>query len=173
MTICKFNDLTPQIHGETYIHPTAQIIGAVKIEKQANIWPGVVLRGDVSAIQVGELTNIQDNAVLHGDDDAPVVLGKRVTVGHGAIVHGCTVEDGCLIGMGAIILTGAVIGAGSIIGAGALVGEGKIIPPNSVVVGIPGKVIKEVTSEKRQENWEHAEHYWHWANRMAASEILK
>lgn len=173
MTICKFNDLIPQIHTESFIHPTAQIIGAVNLEKQVNIWPGVVLRGDVSPIYVGELTNIQDNAVLHGDDDAPVTLGKRVTVGHGAIVHGCTVEDGCLIGMGAIILTGAVIGAGSIIGAGALVGEGKVIPPNSVVVGIPGKVIKEVTPEKRQENWEHAERYWHWARQMSVSEILK
>ncbi|MCI8336104.1 MAG: gamma carbonic anhydrase family protein [Peptococcaceae bacterium] len=173
MSICKFQDLTPEIHEETYIHPTAQVIGGVTLEKQVNIWPGVVLRGDVSPIQIGELTNIQDNAVLHGDDNAPVILGKRVTVGHGAIVHGCTVEDGCLIGMGAIILTGAVIGAGSIIGAGALVGEGKVIPPNSVVVGIPGKVIKEVTPEKQQENWQHAEDYWQWAKEMAASEILK
>ncbi len=173
MTICKFKDSVPQIHEESYIHPTAQIIGDVQIEKQANIWPGVVLRGDVSAIKVGELTNIQDNSVLHGDYDAPVILGKRVTVGHGAIVHGCTVGDGCLIGMGAIILTGAVIGEGCIIGAGALVGEGKVIPPNSVVVGIPGKVIKEVTPEKRQENWEHAEHYWHWAKEMSVSKIIK
>ncbi len=173
MTICKFQNLTPQIHAESYVHSTAQIIGDVKIAKQANIWPGVVLRGDVSPIQVGELTNIQDNAVLHGDDNAPVILGKRVTVGHGAIVHGCTVGDGSLIGMGAIILTGAVIGEGSIIGAGALVGEGKEIPPHSVVVGIPGKVIKEVSPEKRQENWEHAEHYWQWAKEMADSEIIK
>lgn len=172
MTICKFGDLTPEIHEESFIHSSAQIIGNVKIEKQVNIWPGVVLRGDVSPIQIGELTNIQDNSVLHGDYDMPVILGKRVTVGHGAIVHGCTVNDGCLIGMGAIILSGAVIGEGCIIGAGALVGEGKVIPPHSLVVGIPGKVIKEVTTEKREEIWQHSEHYWHWAQEMKNSEIV-
>ena len=106
MTVCKFGDFIPKIAEESYLHPSAQIIGDVTIEKQVNIWPGVVIRGDVSSIKIGELTNIQDNAVLHGDYDMPVVLGKRVTVGHGAIVHGCTVKDGCLIGMGATILSG-------------------------------------------------------------------
>lgn len=172
MSICKFGDFVPAIAEESYIHPSAEIIGEVTIEKQVNIWPGVVIRGDVSPIQIGELTNIQDNSVLHGDDNAPVVLGKRVTVGHGAIVHGCTVGDGCLIGMGAIILSRAVIGEGCIIGAGALIGEDKVIPPYSLVVGIPGKVMKEVTPEKRAEIWQHSEHYWHWAQEMAKSEIV-
>ena len=127
-----------------YLAPNATVVGDVQMGENVNVWYGAVIRGDHGTITIGDGTNIQDNAVLHDG----LTLGKNCTVGHGAIVHGCTVEDNCLIGMGATILDGAVIGEGSIIGAGALVGEGKVIPPRSLVVGVPGKVIREVSNEQ-------------------------
>ena len=128
----------------SFIAPNATVVGDVTVEKDASIWYGAVLRGDQGAITIGEGSNIQDNCVVHEH----TTVGKDCTVGHGAILHGCTIGDNCLIGMGATILDGAVIGEGSIIGAGALVGEGKVIPPRSLVVGVPGKVIREVSAEQ-------------------------
>ena len=145
--ICKpCNGKTPEIHPEARIAENAAIIGEVTLGAGASVWYGAVLRGDAGFIRIGENSNVQDCCCLHGAKNTAV--GKNVTIGHGAIVHGCTVEDNCLIGMGATILDGAVIGEGSIIGAGALVGEGKVIPPRSLVVGVPGKVIREVSDEQ-------------------------
>ncbi len=134
----------PAIHPEARFASTAVILGEVSLEKQANIWYGAVLRGDMGSITIGENSNVQDNAVVHCGLNAPVTLGKNVTVGHAAILHGCTVEDNCLIGMGAILLDHCVIGAGSIIAAGSLVTQGTVIPPNSMVMGSPAKVKREV-----------------------------
>ena len=124
------------------------LVGDVTIGENVSLWYGCVLRGDVSPIVVGDGSNIQDGCVLHGAADLPTVVGKRVVVGHRAVVHGCTVGDGCLIGMGAILLNGCRIGEGSIIGAGALVTEGKVIPPHSLVMGVPGRVVRSVTPEE-------------------------
>ena len=132
-----------------FIHADAIVVGNVTLADGVSVWPTAVLRGDSDRITVGADTNIQDGAVLHADDDVPCTLGARVTVGHRAIVHGATVEDDCLIGMGAIVLNHAVIGRGSLVAAGAVVREGMIVPPNSVVVGIPAKVVKEVDDATR------------------------
>jgi carbonic anhydrase/acetyltransferase-like protein (isoleucine patch superfamily) len=113
----------------------------------------------MAPITIGEKSNIQDGCLLHVATDFPLLVGNHVTVGHGAILHGCTVKDGVLIGMGAIVLDGAVIGEGSIIGAGALVGEGKVIPPRSLVVGLPGKVIRQLDEAKAADLITHAENY--------------
>lgn len=136
----------PTIHEKARVAENAAIIGNVVIEAGVSIWYGAVLRGDVCAIRIGENSNVQDCCCLHGAADT--VIGKNVTIGHGAIVHGCTVEDNCLIGMGATVLNGAVIGEGSIIGAGALVSENKVIPPRSLVLGVPGRVVHPVTQEQ-------------------------
>ena len=146
MILKPCNGKKPEIHKEARIAENAAIIGDVTLGAGVSVWYGAVIRADACAIRVGENSNVQDCCCLHGAKDTTV--GKNVTIGHGAIVHGCTVEDNCLIGMGSTILDGAVIGEGSIIGAGALVGEGKIIPPRSLVVGVPGKVIREVTDEQ-------------------------
>lgn len=146
MIIKPCNGKAPEIHKDAHIAENASIIGDVTLGAGVSVWYGAVIRGDACTIRVGENSNVQDCCCLHGAKDTTV--GKNVTIGHGAIVHGCTVEDNCLIGMGATILDGAVIGEGSIIGAGALVSEGKVIPPRSLVVGVPGKVLREVTDEQ-------------------------
>ena len=135
--------MKPKIDPSCYVHPSAVIIGNVTIEKNCSIWPNAVIRGDENSILIKEGTNIQDCSVIHADKDHPVIIGKDVTVGHGAIVHGAIVEDKCLIGMHATVLSGSKIGRGSIVGAGALVTENKEIPESSLVVGIPGKIIKK------------------------------
>jgi carbonic anhydrase/acetyltransferase-like protein (isoleucine patch superfamily) len=132
-----------------YIHPKAIVIGDVVLGDHSSIWPTAVLRADNDRISIGEESNVQDGAVLHVDPGFPCMIGKRVTIGHRAVVHGATVEDECLIGMGAIVLNGAVIGAGSLVGAGAVVKEGMQVPPGSVVLGVPGKVVKQVDAETR------------------------
>lgn len=139
----------------TYIAPNATVIGDVILEENANIWYGAVLRGDSGTIMVGEGSNVQDNAVLHDQ----VTLGKHCTVGHGAIVHGCTIGDECLIGMGAIVLNGAVLADGCIVGAGAVVTGKMNAPENSLLLGSPAKVVKTVTQEQRQHSLENALHY--------------
>src|SRR3990170_2922897 len=124
-----------------YVARTATVVGDVAIGPGSSVWHGVVIRGDFDAIVIGETSNIQDNAIVHNDVGNPCIIGNRVTVGHGAIVHGCVVEDECLVGMGSIITSHAKLGAGSILGAGAVVPEGVEIPPNSIAVGIPARVI--------------------------------
>ena len=128
----------------------ATVIGNVAIGSEVGIWFGAVIRADKDRIVIGDRSNIQDNCVVHTTTGHPVLIGSNVSVGHGAILHGCTVGDQVLVGMGAILLNGAVIGEGSVIGAGALVTEGMNVPPGSVVVGIPGKVIKPATDAQKQ-----------------------
>ena len=140
---------------DNYIAPNATVVGDVTLGNDANIWYGAVLRGDSGPITVGEGTNIQDNSVIHDK----TVIGKFCTIGHGAIVHGCTVGDGCLIGMGAIVLNGAVLGEGCLVGAGAVV-TGKIrAEAGSVLLGSPAKVVKQLTPEQILQNRHNAEHY--------------
>ena len=130
-----------------FIHAQAVVLGDVTLGERTSVWPTAVLRGDSDRIIVGDESNIQDGAVIHADDGAPCTIGRRVTVGHRAIVHGATVEDECLIGMGAIVLNRAVIGRGSLIGAGALITEGTVIPPRSVALGSPARVIRQVDDD--------------------------
>ena len=140
---------------KVYIAPNATVVGDVVLGENVNIWYGAVLRGDNGAITVGEGTNIQDNAVLHD----PTVVGKHCTIGHGAIIHGCTIGDGCLIGMGAIILNGAVLEEGCLVGAGAVVTGKTHAAPGSMLLGSPAKVIKQLSPEQVRENLHNAAHY--------------
>ena len=146
--ILRFEGNDPAIATDAYVAPGAQIMGRVRLEAGASVWFNAVLRGDDEPITVGENSNVQDNATLHIDPGHPVVVGKSVVIGHNAIVHGATIEDEVLIGMHATVLTGARIGRGSIVGAGALVPEGVTIPPNSLVVGIPAKVVRSTTPDQ-------------------------
>jgi carbonic anhydrase/acetyltransferase-like protein (isoleucine patch superfamily) len=148
--------MKPEIHISTYISKSAVIIGNVKIGKNCGIFPNAVIRGDQNSIEIGDGSNIQDCCVIHCDSYYKVKIGKNVTIGHCAMVHGAIIEDDCLIGINSTVLNGAKIGKGSIVGANALVTEGMIIPENSLVLGIPGKIIKQDENfrEKAQLNAE-------------------
>ncbi|MFD0046473.1 gamma carbonic anhydrase family protein [Pseudarthrobacter scleromae] len=143
-----FAGTTPAVHESVFVAPTASIIGNATLARDSSAFYGVSVRADTAAISVGEGSNLQDNVVLHADPGFPCTVGERVSVGHAAVVHGCTVEDDCLIGMGATVLNGAVIGAGSLVAAGAVVLEGTVVPPRSLVAGVPGKVRRELTEEE-------------------------
>jgi carbonic anhydrase/acetyltransferase-like protein (isoleucine patch superfamily) len=145
----RFLRKPPRIGKGVFIAKTATVIGDVTIGAHSSVWYGAVLRGDINRIVVGHHANIQDNAVLHIADDFPCIVGSWVTVGHGAIVHACTVGVEVLVGMGAVILDGAVIGGQSLIGARALVTQGTKIPPGSLVLGAPAKVIRKLSKEER------------------------
>jgi carbonic anhydrase/acetyltransferase-like protein (isoleucine patch superfamily) len=131
-----------------FIAPTATVIGNVQIAPGSSVWFGAVLRSDMALIQIGRNTSVQDNAIIHVSEGVETIIGDQVTIGHGAIVHGAQVEDTVLIGIGAIVLDGATVGTGSIIGAGAVVTEGIEIPDRSLVLGVPGKVVRQVTAEQ-------------------------
>ena len=149
--IKQFGSNNPQLGKDVYISETAVVIGEVTLGNEVNIWFGAVLRGDMHYIKVGSRSNIQDNAVVHVTTAvSPTTIGKNVTVGHGAIIHGCTIEDNCMIGMGAVVMDDAVVGAGSLIGAGALVSPNMKILPKSLVVGMPGKVVRKVSEDEYQ-----------------------
>jgi carbonic anhydrase/acetyltransferase-like protein (isoleucine patch superfamily) len=150
MTVYSLDDLSPELAGGSWIAPTASVIGQVRLGEDASVWFGAVLRGDNEPIVVGERSNIQDLAVIHTDPGFPVTIGAGCTIGHRAILHGCTIGESSLVGMGAIILNGATIGRNCMIGAGALVGEGKTIADNSLVVGMPGKVIRTLGDDGEQ-----------------------
>lgn len=160
MGITSYKGVKPQIGKEVYIAPGAQIIGKVQLGDKVNIWCNTVLRGDVNEIKIGSYTNIQDNSMVHCDRKLPTIVGDYVTVGHQALLHACTIEDYCLIGMGAIILDDAVVGKGSVIGAGSVVTSGTKIPPFSLVVGTPGKVIRTLDEASIEARKEHAERYF-------------
>jgi len=145
----KFLAKTPKLGKGVFIARTATVIGDVTLGAHSSVWYGAVARGDLHRIVVGHHTNIQDNAVLHVADDFPCVVGNWVTVGHSAIVHACRVGDEVLVGMGAVILDGAVIGKQSLIGASALVTQGTKIPPGSLVLGAPAKVVRKLTTKER------------------------
>jgi carbonic anhydrase/acetyltransferase-like protein (isoleucine patch superfamily) len=150
-----------------YIAPGAQVIGAVQLGENASVWHNAVVRADDSKIVIGAETNIQDNATLHVEEDRDVYLGQGVTVGHNAIVHGCTVGDNTVIGMGAIIMNGAVIGENCIVGAGAVVTENQQIAAGSLVLGVPGKVVRTLTEKEIKSNRENAAHYVKLAKRYS------
>ena len=148
--IRPFRSILPTIDSSVFVDETAQVIGDVHIAAECGIWMSVVIRGDVNHVRIGQRTNIQDGTIIHVNrvPSHPCIIGNDVTVGHGAIVHGCTIEDRCLIGMGVILLNGCHIGSGSIIAAGALVPEGMVIPPGSMVMGMPAKVRRPLTPEE-------------------------
>ena len=157
--ILPYLENQPEFGENIFLAPNTSVIGSVKLGNRVSIWFGSVLRGDIAPVEVGEGSNIQDNSVLHVADDAPCIVGKNVVVGHNAILHGCTVEDECLIGMGAIVLNYAVVGRGSIVGAGAVVTQKTIIPECSLVLGNPGKVIRQLTPEEIEKNVHYATKY--------------
>lgn len=144
----------PTIHPTAFVHAAAHVIGNVTLGARVSVWPTAVIRGDSDAITIGEDSNVQDGTVIHVDPGVPCTIGARVAVGHRAVVHGATVGDDCLIGMGALVLNGVVVGSGSIVGAGAVCREGMEIPPNSLVVGVPAKVIRQ-TREVEHERIAH------------------
>lgn len=146
MTVYALDGVSPELPGEGHywIAPTADVMGRVRLLKDASVWFGAVLRGDNEWIEVGEGSNVQDGCVLHTDMGAPLTIGRNCTIGHKAILHGCTIGDNSLIGMGAIILNHVKVGRNCLVGAGALIPEGKEIPDNSLVVGQPGKVIRQI-----------------------------
>lgn len=140
----------PSLGEGVFIEDSAQIIGDVEIGKDSSVWFNAVVRGDVHHIRIGERTNVQDNSTLHVTKDTyPLIIGNDITIGHNVVLHGCTVKDRCLIGMGAIVLDNAEIGEDSIVGAGALVTEGMKVPPGSLVLGIPAKVVRELKPEEK------------------------
>lgn len=139
----------PSIHHSAFVHPLAFVYGDVTLGARVSVWPFASIRGDSDAITIGDDTNVQDGCVIHVDDGVPCRIGKRVGIGHRAIVHGASVADDVLIAMGAILLNNVTVGSGSIIGAGAVVREGFVVPPNSLVLGVPGRVVRETSSDER------------------------
>lgn len=162
MIIKSYEGKAPVVDGG-FVAEDVSLIGDVKIGKNASIWYGVVLRGDVDKIIIGENTSIQDNSVAHCATDIPTIIGDNCVVGHNAVIHSCTVEEGCLIGMGAVLLDGCHIGKGSIVAAGSVVSPGKVIPPNSMVMGVPGRVVRELTEQDTEATRLSVAHYIHYA----------
>jgi carbonic anhydrase/acetyltransferase-like protein (isoleucine patch superfamily) len=146
----------PQIDPTAWVAPGAVVLGDVTLGRESSIWYASVIRGDMAPIIIGAQSNLQDGTVVHVDEGVPCTVGSRVGVGHRAILHGCTIEDDCLIGMGSIVLNGAVVGRGSVVAAGAVVKEGFVVPPGSLVVGMPGRVVRQVDASLR----ERIEHTW-------------
>ncbi len=159
MTLFKFEDKAPLLSPSSWVAPSADIMGDVTINENASVWFGAVLRGDCEKIVVGRGANVQDGAVVHTDPGFPALIGDGVTVGHLVMLHGCEIGSNSLIGIGAVILNGASIGKNCIIGSKALVPEGKVIPDNSLVIGIPGKVVKQVSDAQVTGNEASALHY--------------
>lgn len=154
MSLFEFDGIRPEIadEGRCWVAPTAAVIGRVVLDLDTTVWFGATLRGDNDVIRVGEGSNVQDGCVFHTDPGFPLTIGRRCTIGHQAMLHGCTIGDNSLVGMGATILNGATVGRNCIIGAKALIAEGKTIPDNSLVMGIPGRVVREVTAENLEAN---------------------
>lgn len=147
--LLPYREHQPSLANPVFVAPGAHIIGQVQMGKLASAWFNAVIRADSSPITVGERTNVQDGAVLHTDRDLPMEVGSDVTIGHRVVLHGCRIHDRVLVGMGAIIMNRADIGSDTLIAAGTLIPEGKVIPPGSVVMGIPGRVIRNTTEEER------------------------
>lgn len=161
MTLYALDGISPSLpdDGSAWIAPGAHVMGKVILAEDVGIWFNAVLRGDTEAITVGRGTNIQESCVLHTDLGYPLTIGADCTIGHKAMLHGCTIGNGSLIGMGATVLNGAVIGEGCLIGANALITEGKVIPPGSLVMGAPGKVVRDLDDAARQGLLASAAHY--------------
>ncbi|MDE0396593.1 MAG: gamma carbonic anhydrase family protein [Candidatus Poribacteria bacterium] len=143
--LIEYEGITPDVHASVFVAPGAMVIGDVTIGEESSIWFNSVLRGDLEPIRIGCRTNVQDGAVIHMDKEIPCLIGDDVTIGHGAILHSCTIGNAALIGMGAILLTGSIIGERAIVAAGTLVREGQEIPPGTVAMGVPAKVRREAT----------------------------
>jgi carbonic anhydrase/acetyltransferase-like protein (isoleucine patch superfamily) len=165
--IYKFKEWTPALGAESWIAPSADVVGNVTMGEACSIWFGCVVRGDVHYIKIGDRTNIQDLSMIHVthykkenmSDGNPTVIGSDVTIGHRVMLHGCTIEDACLIGMSATILDGAVIGKESIVGAGALVTKNKVFPPRSLIMGSPAKAVRTLSEEEVEELYASAKRY--------------
>ncbi|HLC19070.1 MAG TPA: gamma carbonic anhydrase family protein [Thermodesulfobacteriota bacterium] len=158
--ILPYKGVTPTVHETVFIEESARVIGDVHIGEFSSVWFNSVVRGDVHYIRIGRRTNVQDNCTLHVTKAVyPLVLGDEITVGHGVVLHGCTIRDRCLIGMGAIILDNAEVGEDSIIGAGSVVAEGTKVPPGSLVLGVPGRVVRELRPEEKERIRRSAENY--------------
>ncbi len=161
--LMPYKGVVPACHPSVFIADTARIAGDVEIGEDSSVWFGSVIRGDINRVRIGKRTNVQDNCTLHVTHACSLEVGDSVTFGHGAVAHGCTIEDFCMIGIGAIVLDGAVIGTGSVIGAGAVVAPRTLIPPHSLVMGVPGKVVKTLAPESAIANRLTADHYVEYA----------
>lgn len=150
MAIYQLGEHAPEIDPSAYVADSATLIGKVTLEANASVWPGVTIRGDNERITIGENSNVQESCVMHTDMGFPLTIGKEVTIGHQAMLHGCTVGDGSLIGIQAVVLNGARIGKGCLVGAGALVTEGKEFPDHSLIIGAPAKAVRTLTEEELQ-----------------------
>ena len=159
-TIRGFKGYYPKLGDPIYIDPLSAVIGNVELGDHVSIWPHAVVRGDPYAIRIGSWTNIQDNCVVHGDTNHDTWIGEYCVVGHGALIHGCTIEDGCMVGMGSIILNGVTVGTGCIIGAGTLLTPGKTFPPRSMILGSPGNVVRALSPEEITGIRAAAKSYW-------------
>nr|WP_319565972.1 gamma carbonic anhydrase family protein [uncultured Rhodoferax sp.] len=169
MAIYELEGMCPTVAESAWVAGSAEVMGDVVLGEEASVWFGVVVRGDTSAIRIGARTNIQDLSVLHSDVGMPLTIGSGVTVGHKAMLHGCTVGDDSLIGIGAVVLNGAKIGKGCLVGAGALVTEGKEFPDGSMIIGSPAKVVRQLTAEQLQGLRQSADHYVANAQRFKTS----
>lgn len=145
MSLIGFEGAVPEVAPDAFVAPGVVLVGAVRLGAEASVWFGSVIRADIERIEIGAGSNIQDGCVLHADPGRPVSIGERVSIGHRAVVHGCTIGDDVLVGMGAVVLNGAVVGSGSLVAAGAVVREGAEIPPGSLVAGVPATVRRPVT----------------------------
>ena len=161
--------ITPRIHPSAFIAEGACIVGRVEIERDASVWFGAVLRGDINSISVGQRSNIQDGCIFHVTNELPVYVGNNVTVGHGAIVHGCRIGNGSLIGMGAIVLDRAQVGRQALVAAGAVVKEGFVVPDGMLVGGVPAKVLRPLSGEEKRSLLESADHYVKYAESYRSS----
>ena len=169
MAVYELGEKKPKVHETAFIDETASVIGDVVLEEKTSVWPSAVLRGDIEQIYIGCCSNVQDNVSIHTSHGLPTRVGKYVTIGHNAVVHGATIDDYTIIGMGAIILDGAKVGRHVIIGAGALVPPGKEIPDYSLVVGVPGKVVRQLSEEEIEWTKKNAEIYMELAEKHLQS----
>jgi carbonic anhydrase/acetyltransferase-like protein (isoleucine patch superfamily) len=157
--IFPFADKSPKIEAESFVAENASLIGDVLLGSQSSVWFGTVLRAEVESIKVGSKTNIQDNCVVHTDIDSPTRIGDRVSIGHGAVIHGATIHSNCLIGMGSILLNGSVIGENCLVAAGSIVTQGKEMPSNTLVIGAPAVPKRELSSKEVERINSNADHY--------------
>lgn len=151
----------PQLHAESWVAPNATVVGNVTLAERVSVWYGATLRAEFEPIRIGAGSNVQDGVTIHVDPGFPATIGEGVSVGHNAVLHGCTIEDGCLIGMGAVVLNGAHVGRGSLVAAGAVVTQGVVVPPASLVAGVPGRVQRELSDNEVTNNRNNAHGYEH------------